>query len=157
MMAFAVFMLPLAAQADGKLWIGPIPGLTSTWHLAPERVSIPIGSGVLRFQSRVPEGASVVWRGATEGARRGEWTSAVCHVTEVGRHVVTVQYVRPDGTKLADRCVFDAVRIRPEQIEFSPVQASVYPVDLDEDDLNASSIATSRPDRSPACGNTSKS
>ncbi len=118
MMALAIITLPVAAQADGELWIGPIPGLTSTWHLAPERVSIPIGYGVLRFQSRVPEGVSVVWRGATEVAREGDWTSAVCHVTEVGRHVVTVEYGRADGTKFEERCVFDAVRIRPEQIEY---------------------------------------
>jgi hypothetical protein len=133
----------LALKAESPFQIGPIPGLTTGWHPAPETAVIPLGStpATLTFKHMKHRGASVTWKGAELVAYDRRWSIAEFQVNAAGRHVVSVEYVYPSGKRIESRCILDIVDFPPERIRVSPVEVAVDPVVLDENDLNASTYA----------------
>ncbi len=134
-LVLALFLIPAVSDA-GSLRIGPIPGLTTVWHVAPETMSIPVGT-TLTFKTRVPAGASLAWTGATELVN-GDWSFAECSLDETGSYTVRVTTVFPNGSEVGESVVIDVVATTVEQIRVSPIRASVAAVTLDPSDLNAS-------------------
>ena len=135
----ALVVFTLTAKATSQVSIGPVPGMTTAWHRAPETIPIPLASNAttLTFKHQVHPGASITWSGAREVSNTGGWSYAVCHLDTAGPHLVSVEYVRAQGRKTEERCLLEVVRIRPEEIKVS-IKASVEPIALDEADLNAS-------------------
>jgi Beta-lactamase enzyme family/CARDB len=139
-LAIVVLFVPLAAAADSGFQIGPIPGLTTAWHPAPDAASIPLEVlSKIELRRRLPSaGATVEWSGATEVLSDGLWSVAECPLSGAGQYVVIATTTFENGSELENRVVLDAVAIRPESIEVSPIRVEVDPVELDEADLNAS-------------------
>ena len=69
--------------------IGPIDGLTTTWHWAPRTTSIPLGTLAQFYQPAQP-GDEVIWSGADEVARDAQGSLAACLLIEAGPYVVGV-------------------------------------------------------------------
>ena len=141
---FAILILVILsaagdAAAESPFQIGPVPGLTTAWHPAPAVTSVPLGSK-LTFKRQQRWGVSISWRGATQVSSDRYWSVAEYHADTTGRHVVTVEYLKADGELVAEHCALDVVDFAAEQIRFSAVEASVDPVVLDSDDLNASTF-----------------
>lgn len=117
------------------LKIGPIAGLTTGWHAAPEQVRIPIGSDV-RFLVRVPAGASVSWDGAAEIARYAsgpdEICLAECPVAEVRLYDVAVE-ATIHGVDYATRCRMRGVEVDLSRIVMQPFSLSAEPAAIDPD------------------------
>lgn len=134
----ALVAFALTAQARSQVSIGPIPGMTTAWHDAPETIPIPFDyRSTLTLRHRMLPGGSITWDGALQVSNSGGWSYAVCHPEAAGPHVVSVEYVAADGRKFENRFLIQVVRIRPEDIRVS-ISASVDPIVLDESDLNGS-------------------
>ncbi|HEX5758255.1 MAG TPA: hypothetical protein VF121_03595 [Thermoanaerobaculia bacterium] len=132
---------PLAAAAAGAptgLYIGPIAGLTTTWHPAPASTALPAGV-LLRLRREVPAGGSVTWSGAVETAVQGGWSFAECPLALPGRQVVEAAAVGGDGGVTRASAVFEVQNVPAAAVRLGAVEASVAPVTLDAQDLNASS------------------
>ncbi|MGH2628329.1 MAG: hypothetical protein ACRDHY_16955, partial [Anaerolineales bacterium] len=95
-----------AASGPTGLYIGPIPGLTTSWHPAPASTALPVGS-LLRFKREVPVGGSVAWSGAVESGIQGGWSFAECPLASLGEQVVEVEVVGADGGVTREAAVFE--------------------------------------------------
>ena len=76
----------LSFEADMEvpmLYIGPVAGLTSEWHVAPSKIAVPVGSA-LTFQLDIAANAEVVWTGAFEFARSPASSMAQYSTATVG-------------------------------------------------------------------------
>ena len=147
------------------LLLGPIDGLTTTWHPAPLDFAVPVGS-TLRIRCLASPGASVVWTGVAESTRDSLGSTAMCPVSAAIAHEISVEIVTPvEGGKDQDRphdrgvaavntsrytcrvlgVTFDLLQIRIVDVSVSaqPVAMSEYATNWERLKLYASaSVAT---------------
>ena len=121
-------------QGIHVMMIGPVPGLTSDWHVAPSATAIPLGDSV-QFRQPAPPEAQITWIGAYEVLRNESGSVAECPLREVGSHSVRVQVLMPDGGQGQDSIELDIVDIAPESIELR-LSVWVDPVELDQNSTN---------------------
>ncbi len=125
------------AKTPNALYIGPIPGLTTSWHPAPTSTSVPLGT-TLRLKREVPAGASIRWQGAHEISQHDGWSLAECPLENVGVQVVEVEIVRADGQSFRESCVLHVENVPARAVQVLSIESSVAPVALDPENLNAS-------------------
>ncbi len=123
----------IATDIQPTFTIGPIEGLTTTWHWAPPATSIPLGTIAWFFQPAPPD-ATVIWTGAYEVARDDEGSTVVCPLVLPGITIVQVQVIPADGGEaISSQSRLDVVDIDVEQITVSAIDVWVDPVQIDED------------------------
>jgi hypothetical protein len=127
--------LPAAAESwttpvvpelwNNRLEIGPVPGLTTTWHPAPVRTAIPLGATV-QLRIRVPLTAFVSWTGAREIAGGRGSSTAEVSFNSVGTQTVTAFIQDPTHVDLRqETIVFDVVNTTiPATVGYEPVSLS---------------------------------
>jgi hypothetical protein len=115
--------------------IGPIPGLTTQWHVAPEKASVPLGF-TIQFRQPAPVGATVTWFGAEETSRNGQWSIAECPLNVEGSNVVRVVVERGGQGPTEYAMVLKVTDIDPADIFVGAIEATVAPFDLNEDSGN---------------------
>jgi hypothetical protein len=92
---------PTAVEGDegSRLYewaIGPIEGITTVWHSAPEVISVPVGTRLLMACRGVPE-SDFLWANAHELRRNGETSIAEYRIVQAGSVQVQV-IVSPQPT-----------------------------------------------------------
>ena len=99
----AIAALPATGAAQGlqELEIGPIEGLTTVWHPAPDATSVPFGATVL-FRAEASPTAIVTWSGAVEIGRDDTWSTALCAPASPGQELVSVTVSPPHSVGAAD-------------------------------------------------------
>lgn len=124
-------------SSAGDLLVGPIPGLTTTWHHAPAVSGIPLGTAVW-FRLDVPAGSRVDWMGAmrTVHAERADLRkdlrqqeTAICVVGGLGEHTIRVEVTEADGYTWSRECILNALAITPAEVTVT-VTPTVRPVQL---------------------------
>ena len=60
---------PSGTMASPRMKIGPIPGLTTAWHAAPEQTGVPLGATVQFKVTGLSPTTPVTWTGAVEVQR----------------------------------------------------------------------------------------
>ena len=126
--------------------IGPIEGLTTRWHIAPDRFALPLGPSVM-FKVIAPPDAEVTWSGAIEIKRDQFGSVAECPVDGLEQHRVWVNVTippgdgrgrdrPPEGSSTNHSCVFDVVEIPVSDIRVTGVELSREPLHVDEDSSN---------------------
>ena len=130
------------------LQIGPIDGLTTKWHRAPDRFAVP-QDAQLHIRCLAPANAEVSWTGAVE-IERGPFASvAKCPTDALREHresvVVAIPTSGGDGNKGKDdplgtsstyACSFNVVDIAIEQIRVRDIEVSREPLHVDENSSN---------------------
>lgn len=76
--------------AAPRLLLGPMGGLTTSWHAAPASTPAPLGRTLLFEVTDVAPSVSVDWIGAVEVERGATFSRAEYMATEVGPHSVEV-------------------------------------------------------------------
>ena len=100
-----------AILGEKRLEIGPVPGLTTAWHLSPDTSAIPLGSTV-QFRVGLERGTAVTWIGATEEYRDERASVASCAFIEIGHQAVRAEVVDPqDGPSVL--AIFDETKELP--------------------------------------------
>lgn len=120
-----------------NLEIGPVEGLTTRWHKAPIETAVPLGT---TLQFRVRGRGPVMWRGAQILEIRGDRWVAKFDARHVGRHVVAAEYTNTAGERVLERSVLDVVDTSVHPIRVSDVNLTVRPVEIDAENLNASTM-----------------
>lgn len=137
----------IAYVAGPGLLLGPIEGLTTAWHVAPEKFAVPRGSTV-QLRCQVPSTAQVRWTGATEISRNDEGSTAECPTAEFGIHQVGVEVVlsqedpskekeprKPRETEarpLIYECEFEVVRAAASSIRVGTPSITRAPLRISE-------------------------
>ena len=126
----------VGSQAAAPFSLGPIEGLTTDWHPAPDRIVVTVGAE-LTFECKVPEGGTVAWKGATEVDRSATASRAVCELQGPGTYKVIVEVTQPPaerfdrdredphqqrGAKVGHLCTIEAVDIRADRISWGSAQ-----------------------------------
>ncbi len=119
------------------LLLGPVPGLTTVWHPAPEHTAVPSGI-TLYFKRFLEPGTTATWIGADEVQGEPHWSTAECRLDTPGPVAVTLVRKRPGGPEVREHCLLEVVAASATQVRVGPVQARVEPVRLDPTRLNAS-------------------
>lgn len=113
------------------LRLGPIAGLTTGWHASPSAALIPGGSIIL-FEQEVPEGATIIWRGATEVSRVGALSLAQA-VIPVGVALdIDAEVTLADGYARVQRARFTGFDPAATPIVISGVTAEATGVVADD-------------------------
>jgi len=125
-----------ALEPPAPLELGPVEGLTSTWHVAPGHTGVPAGLTV-RLRQPVPADAIVTWSGAEEVARTDTASVAECPLGRAGRTVaVSVSVAPPAEADLLDpltaspepfthACVLEVLDVAVEDVVVGPLDADV--------------------------------
>lgn len=133
-----------SAPVDPDVWnehleIGPVPGLTSTWHSAPLETGAPLHD-TLRLRIRVPQMTDVVWEGAHEMERTRSHSIAEVRLDAVGQHTVRVTWTHPNSEPRSETLVLQGVDTSIQPVELSPIRPSVDTVEIDPANPNASTM-----------------
>ena len=126
--------LPDPPTYDTKLYIDPIPGLTTARHVAPLEITVPVGT-VLRVRQFTPAGG-VWWTGANEVAVEDSSSVAECPMPTPGQFFVRAVVFRPDGNHWVNTCTVTAVQLPRDTITLRSLAPSVELVQLREDLTN---------------------
>jgi hypothetical protein len=131
----ALWLRPAAEAGITKgglatIHIGPVEGLTTAWHEAPEATAIAQGT-VAQFKVDVPRDAVVRWSGAVEIMRRRGTSIAVCPLVDLGEARVTVSVRVGNGT-LEDSITLDVVETRAADVTVSMIDVSWDEFGVDE-------------------------
>ena len=127
-------LLPGQAQ----LLLGPVPGVTTTWHAAPDATQVPSGTA-LTFRVLHGAGTLVSWTGAEVVVTTGSASTAACTPPAGSRTCVRAELTAPDGTTGAFECWLEPVDARrPEVVG---VEASVQEPVLGPQPTNAQTMA----------------
>jgi hypothetical protein len=118
------------AAVNLHLEIGPVAGLTTTWHPAPIRTAVPLGAS-LSFRVRFASSAPVRWTGVTEVTRSTSFSTARVELHEPGLHPVAVELETVSGETVTESVELDVVEIDPGAIRFGEVRLSVDPLVID--------------------------
>ncbi|MEM7479904.1 MAG: hypothetical protein AAF481_01910 [Acidobacteriota bacterium] len=111
-----------ASLPRDALLLGPIPGLTTAWHLAPKVTGVPRGS-TLRFLRAAHPSVSIAWQGAREVYRDSRWSMAEVAFEEVGTYRVVVGYELPNGQVLEDGTELQVLDVAPRSVQVRPLRA----------------------------------
>jgi len=127
--------VPAASAADpivetSPLLIGPIDGLTTDWHLAPDRTSVPAGAEI-RFRVLADPDERVIWTGAREIERNAEWSVAACPLVGPGEHAVGV-VIAGRETNGFDQCVLSYEPVPVDQISVSAIDVTTRRLRLEQ-------------------------
>ena len=134
-----------ARPADPSLWnsrleIGAIEGLTQDWHSSPKRTAVPVGA-TLRFRVKAPRAASVTWTGARSVERNSAWSISEVLITGLGGpRQVMVQYADDRGEQWVETVDLQPMDTSLHPVTVSPIGVGVEPMDIDEDNVNASTM-----------------
>ena len=105
------------------LEVGPIAGLTRSWHPMPAITSIPTGTRLM-LRVVVPKSAAVTWQGADPIEQPDR---AICVMHESGSQVVSVSIVLKNGLTFDQSCTMrvvdtpDGVRVRGLKLWVDPI------------------------------------
>lgn len=126
------------AAWNDRLEIGPVAGLTTTWHPAPVATAAPLGA-TLQFRIRVPRTTAVQWSGAVEVERAG---SSIAELTLAapGLRRVSVRFQDHQGEPVEEEVLLEAVALPVEGIQVGGIDLSVGPVEIDLSRPNASTM-----------------
>jgi len=129
---------PDPADLERKIEIGPVPGLTTTWHPAPKATAAPLG-GTLRFRIRALPGRTIQWSGATL-IEQTDWSIAEVHLSIPGPHRVTVRH--RDGLKqpVEEVVDLDAQPLPAEGLAISSLSMAADPIDLGQPPVNPATM-----------------
>lgn len=125
--------LAVSMPATAGLYISPIPGLTSEWHPAPRATSIPLGT-TIQLKLPLPPGHEAVWRGVSQVTRQADASVATFELDTLGRRLVEVDHVFPNGSLVEHGCEFTVEAVAIDAIQVPAVRASVDPLLIDPDD-----------------------
>jgi hypothetical protein len=127
--------LPEVTTHSLDLLIGPIDGLTTGWHTAPEATSIP-AKVVVQFKQLAEPEDQVVWTGAVEISRDSTGSVAVGPAGVSGRHVIGVQVIQNSGFTYERSCTVQMTQVAVDQIQFGKIRVEADEVELDEASSN---------------------
>ncbi len=136
----------LVAQSDPTgvnkhLEIGPMPGLTTSWHPAPTAVTIPLDATV-ELRVRVGPGQIVSWLGAEEVSNDGVWSVARPAAGQLdGDQLITVRVITAsviEDTDFEESTRITTSAIASDQISVAPPVVWTSPVNIDKKRLNDS-------------------
>ena len=147
-----------AATKDGVtysystgLQIGPIEGLTTRWHGAPDRFVLPSGV-TLQLRCLAPQNAEVTWSGALETERDQYGSVAECPADAAGEQRVEVTITIPtdgdrgkdkppvEGTSSTHTCTFSVSDFSVDEISVGSVELSREPLHVDENSTNMETV-----------------
>ncbi|MAE70224.1 MAG: hypothetical protein CME06_07110 [Gemmatimonadetes bacterium] len=145
---------------DNDFMIGPVPGLTTGWHIAPAETAI-FADITVKFWARADLAASVLWSGATEVQRDENGSTAECRLSSLDRVAINCE-VRQGDEFVEHRSILDVSDVPIDQIAVTPIVARVFPFDVrdyTEEELEDLPKSCSRgrqprrtgPARSPGC------
>ena len=127
-------------SGDTTLYIDPIPGLTTIRHRAPAWAAAPLGA-TLVFRQALPPGTDVEWIGAEEFERGEDYSLSECPLTQVGPISLVVRVTYGEGNVLQEnRCDLEVLDVRISEIQVVPLQATVAGVEIDQEDVNRSTM-----------------
>ena len=113
------------------LRIGPVTGLTSTWHFAPPATSIPRGT-LVQFHQPKEAGEVVRWSGADEVSSDETGSTAEVMLASSGLHTVVATVMAGRVTQYQNTCDLEVLDIPVDAIEVTPIEIWVDPVEIDE-------------------------
>ena len=134
-LTLCILQITLCCMAgQNTLEVGPIDGLTTIWHTAPKRLTVPKGV-TLTFRAEKFGGAS--WTGAREvNTPDSLMTSASRKYDQAGVYRITIHFLDSDGVQRSESRMIEVLDTLPEQIILSPVRIEAinpFPVhDLDD-------------------------
>ncbi len=103
-------------QAIEPLLLGPVEGLTTGWHNAPDVFAVPLGTE-LTFELLAPVGMTVQWVGADEVSDVEGRLLATCSIDSIGTHSVGVDVFDSYGQLWEDfECAIDGVDVALDQV-----------------------------------------
>ncbi len=122
--------LPQTSKLDfeSDFMIGPIPGLTTGWHVAPTETAI-IANVSVQFWARADLAAAVAWSGATEVRRDENGSTAECSLSSLERLAIDCE-VRQGDELMEYRSILDVSDIPVDEIGATPIVARVFPFDV---------------------------
>lgn len=112
-----------------RLKVGPIPGVTGTWHVAPRQAAVPLGTRLL-FRLQARSDADIRWEGATEIRRVGGLSIAERTFLETGPQAVTVRYSGLEGGTVLEGCALEVIETPFDQAVLSEIRVSAQPFAL---------------------------
>lgn len=127
------------AAWNERLELGPLAGWTSIWHSAPVETAVPVGAD-LTFRVRVPRPLRVEWTGAREIERGRAGSLAQVVLDTPGLHRVTVGYEDRKRGWVEEGITLEAVALSATGIELRPISVFAEPMELDEENTNASTM-----------------
>ena len=113
---------------ENDFMIGPIPGLTTGWHVAPRETAIIAGITV-QFWARANLEATVAWSGATEVRRDENGSTAECSLGSLDRVAIDCE-VRLGDEVVEHQSILDVDDVPIDQIGVAPIVARVFPFDV---------------------------
>lgn len=114
--------------------IGPVSGLTTSWHPAPTASNMPLGTTVQFELSGLQTGDSVAWNGATEVASGATFSRAEAIFSQTGEHLV--EAVLTDGLGCTSQAAMlcEVVDVTAANVSYS-VSISVPPFPVEPGSL----------------------
>jgi len=133
--------------------MGPIPGLTTSWHDAPEHAPIPVGTRVVLL-AKSSTSARFLWSGAEEIESTSTTSMAACPIDGTGvfsiqvevRTIPTNEHGNGDvkqNRSIASRvyaCELVGTAIRLEDISVTNLELHTNPVTLSEKSSNTATM-----------------
>ncbi len=117
----------------GPLEIGPITGLTTIWHPAPDQESlIPLGSTLLLRQP-VQAHHTVLWEGAQEIERTDTYSLAQCVMDQLDTFTVICNVIQSPGDYKTQMCVFQTTDYPTNRILVMPSTPTCQPLMLTDE------------------------
>ncbi len=113
------------------LRIGPVTGLTSTWHFAPPATSIPLGT-LVQFHQPKEAGEVVLWSGADEVSSDETGSTAEVMLASRGVHTVVATVMAGNVTQYQNTCDLEVLDLPVDAIEVTSIEIWVDPVEIDE-------------------------
>lgn len=129
----------------GLLCIGPVPGLTTAWHVAPQTTGFPEGVAA-SFKVAAAPAATVTWVGAKETARDQFWSYALCPPMREGIHLVESSVSEgADGEPMACVCTLTVIGGSPPALTSGVIGVDLDPLPpldlMPVEDANAIAVA----------------
>ena len=135
-MSFCLLVLTVHVTVSAsELKIGPIKGLTTAWHDAPQTIVVPLDSQLL-LSARLINGARLIWDGAEEQNRDRIHSEAIFEATKPGMYPLTIRHHNAYGGVRIERYQIHVVNVRAEDIVISPINLSVNPIPIDAENPN---------------------
>ena len=113
--------------------IGPIPGLTTTWHRAPSNDALIPRGTILLVRQPTTNGSRVVWQGAEEIERTPTHSLAHCTMDQLDSYSVTCTVIPTAGEPKVQACVFQTTDYPTDSILVLPGVPTGRPFTITED------------------------
>lgn len=123
---------------SSRVEIGPVAGLSTTWHRAPHASAVPLGT-TLRLRVRVSPGADAIWTGARELDTLQGRSVAELRFDRLGPQEVDIRIVGAEESSETFR--FEAIDLGGQPPRFGRPRLTVEPIEIDTVNPNPSSMA----------------